>query len=118
MPQSIPKGLTREHVLKALADLDAGIEHSFGRATGYELVHDGKRYVRSDPTEEPGHLAVRIAAARLLRSIPESERTLTFSFEPLGCPLPGSSIPIAMTSLHPSSEFVVGPTLHLFVGCL
>lgn len=44
MPQSIPKGLTREHVIKALADLDTGIEHSFGRATGYELVHDGKRY--------------------------------------------------------------------------
>ena len=44
MPQSIPKGLTREHVLKALADLDAGIEHPFGKPTGYELVHDGKHY--------------------------------------------------------------------------
>jgi len=33
MPQSIPKGLTREHVLKALADLDAGIDHPFGRAS-------------------------------------------------------------------------------------
>jgi len=30
MPQSIPKGLTREHVLAAIADLDAGIEHPFG----------------------------------------------------------------------------------------
>ena len=38
MPQSIPKGLTREHVLKALADLDAGIDHRFGKPTGYELV--------------------------------------------------------------------------------
>lgn len=44
MPQSIPTGLTREHVLKALADLDAGIDHEFGRPTGYELLHDGKRY--------------------------------------------------------------------------
>ena len=26
MPQSIPQGLTRDHVLKALADLDAAIE--------------------------------------------------------------------------------------------
>ena len=43
MPQSIPKGLTREHVLKALADLDAGIDHPFGRPTGYELVHEGKQ---------------------------------------------------------------------------
>jgi hypothetical protein len=44
MPQSIPKGLTREHVIKALADLDAGIDHPFGNPTGFELVHGGKRY--------------------------------------------------------------------------
>jgi hypothetical protein len=44
MPKSIPKGLAHEHILKALADLDAGIDHPFGRSTGYELVHEGKRY--------------------------------------------------------------------------
>ena len=44
MPQSIPKGLTREHILQALDDLDAGIEHPFGKPTGYELVHDEKYY--------------------------------------------------------------------------
>jgi hypothetical protein len=44
MPLSIPKGLTREYVLRAIAELDAGIEHSFGPPTGYELVHEGKRY--------------------------------------------------------------------------
>ena len=44
MPQSIPRGLTRECVLRALADLDAGIEHPFGPPTGYELVHEGRRY--------------------------------------------------------------------------
>lgn len=44
MPQSIPKGLTREHILRALTDFDDGIAHPFGRATGYELVHQGKRY--------------------------------------------------------------------------
>jgi hypothetical protein len=27
-----------------LADLDAGVEHPFGASTGYELVHQGKRY--------------------------------------------------------------------------
>ena len=31
-------------VLKALADLDGGIEHSFGKPTKFELVHDQKRY--------------------------------------------------------------------------
>jgi hypothetical protein len=44
MPQAIPKGLTRDHVLKALADLDMGIDHPFGKPTGYELLHDGKVY--------------------------------------------------------------------------
>jgi hypothetical protein len=31
MPQSIPPGLTREHVLRALSDLDAGVEHPSAR---------------------------------------------------------------------------------------
>src|SRR5438270_12445914 len=44
MPQSIPAGLTSTHVLQALADLDAGVAHPFGQPTGYELVHEGKRY--------------------------------------------------------------------------
>src|SRR5262245_31636690 len=44
MLQSIPPGLTKEHVLRALSDLDAGIDHSFGEPTGYFLVRDGKRY--------------------------------------------------------------------------
>src|SRR5262245_16094119 len=44
MPQSIPKGLTSEHVLRAIADFDAEVEHPFGPPTGYELFHDGRRY--------------------------------------------------------------------------
>jgi hypothetical protein len=44
MPQSIPRGLTREHVLLALTDLDAGLGRLFGEPTKYELVHLGKRY--------------------------------------------------------------------------
>lgn len=44
MPQAIPKGLTRDHVLKALADLDAGIDHPFGEPTKFQLVHGEKRY--------------------------------------------------------------------------
>src|SRR5947209_6240408 len=44
MPQSVPNGLSREHVLQALADLDAGVVHPFGPPTGYELVHEGRRY--------------------------------------------------------------------------
>ena len=44
MPHSNPKGLTREHVLQDLADLDAGTDHPFGAPTGCELVHDGRFY--------------------------------------------------------------------------
>jgi hypothetical protein len=63
MPQSIPKGLTRECVLQALTDLDAGIEHPFGSPTGYELVHEGKRYA---PKAVIG-LACRSLLGRMLR---------------------------------------------------
>jgi hypothetical protein len=44
MPQSIPPGLKKEHVIQALNDLDGGTDHPFGAPTGYELVHGGKRY--------------------------------------------------------------------------
>lgn len=63
MPQSIPAGLTQEHVLRALADLDAGIDHPFGQPTGYELVHDGKRYA---PKAVVG-LTCRYAIGRILQ---------------------------------------------------
>src|SRR5690349_7292378 len=63
MPQSIPKGLTAEHVLRALADLDAGVDHPFGPPTGYELVHRGRRY----PPKAVIGLAYRHHAGRILR---------------------------------------------------
>jgi hypothetical protein len=63
MPQSIPAGLTHEHVLRALADLDSGIDHPFGRPTGYELIHNGKRYA---PKAVVG-LACRYSIGRVLK---------------------------------------------------
>jgi hypothetical protein len=45
---------------KALADLDAWVEHPFGAPTGYHLVHDAKRYP---------HLAVIGLAFRHLQVI-------------------------------------------------
>jgi hypothetical protein len=62
MPQSIPAGLTQEHVLRAMADLDTGIEHSFGQPTGYFLVHEGKHYA---PKAVIG-LACRYSIGRVL----------------------------------------------------
>jgi hypothetical protein len=63
VPQSIPSGLTQEHILRALADLDAGASHPFGPPTGYELAHEGKRYA---PKAVVG-LACRYLLGRVLR---------------------------------------------------
>src|SRR3954468_19311161 len=63
MPQSIPAGLTHEHVLRTLADMDSGIDHPFGQPTGYELVHQGKRYA---PKAVVG-LACRYTIGRILQ---------------------------------------------------
>ena len=62
MPQSIPAGLTRTHVLQALADLDAGVDHPFGQPTGYELLHERKRY----PPKAVVGLACRYSLGRVL----------------------------------------------------
>ena len=53
MPQSIPKGLTREHILAAIADLDTGIEHAFGKPTGYELLHSESYQIAEGETLIP-----------------------------------------------------------------
>src|SRR5271157_4955119 len=62
MPLSIPAGMTRTHVLQAIADLDAGLDHPFGQPTGYELLHEGKRY----PPKAVVGLACRHSLGRVL----------------------------------------------------
>jgi hypothetical protein len=62
MPQSIPPGLKKEHVLQALSELDAGIDHPFGTPTGYELVYGDKRY----PPKAVVGLACRYSIGRCL----------------------------------------------------
>ncbi len=63
MPHAIPAGLTREHVLLALADLDGGFPQPFGPATGYELLHGDRRYA---PKAVIG-VAFRHAIGRILK---------------------------------------------------
>lgn len=63
MPQSIPAGLTHTHVLRTLAELDAGVEHPFGQPTTYQLVYEGRRYA---PKAVVG-LACRHSIGRMLR---------------------------------------------------
>ena len=46
-----------------MADLDAGVEHPFGAPTGYELVHEGKRY----PPKAVIGLACRSLLGRILQ---------------------------------------------------
>jgi putative restriction endonuclease len=64
MSQSIPAGLTYDHVVQAIADLDRGVEAPFGTPTGYELIFNGKRYA---PKAVIG-LACRSLIGRILRS--------------------------------------------------
>jgi hypothetical protein len=54
----IPDGITRDDVLRAIADLDRGdVAHGFRDSTGYDLLYDGKRY--------PPKAVVGLAARRL-----------------------------------------------------
>lgn len=40
----IPKDLKREHVLKAIADLDNGVPSLFGPSSKFDLEYEGRRY--------------------------------------------------------------------------
>ena len=44
MPKSIPPGITRDHVLLAASDIDAGLGREFGPHTGYEAIVNNKAY--------------------------------------------------------------------------
>jgi 5-methylcytosine-specific restriction protein A len=58
MTNKIPQGLTREHILAALHDLQTGTSHAFGESTSYDLLHEGARY--------PPKAVVGLAAGKLL----------------------------------------------------
>ena len=64
MPKKIPDVLTKQHVLSAILDLDGNLDHSFGAATGYHLVHKGNVYA---PKAVVG-LAFRHATGTILES--------------------------------------------------
>ena len=55
----IPRGITRQDVLDALASLDRDEPHLFGESTGYDLVEGGKHY--------PPKAVLGLAARRLLQ---------------------------------------------------
>jgi len=40
----IPRDLEKEHVLQAIADIDAGIDVRWGKSRKFDLVYEGKRY--------------------------------------------------------------------------
>ncbi len=54
----IPAGIRRDDVLRAIADLDGGLEHGFGDSTGYDLLYEGRKY--------PPKAVVGLAAKRVL----------------------------------------------------
>jgi 5-methylcytosine-specific restriction protein B len=40
----IPEGITRDHVLQALREIDAGAAGDFGPSTKYDLLYENRRY--------------------------------------------------------------------------
>lgn len=41
---AIPKNITREHILEAIRQIDAGVDHPFGSSVTYDVLHEGKYY--------------------------------------------------------------------------
>lgn len=61
---TIPDGITREDISRALADLDAGtVQHGFHESDRYDLVHEGRRYA---PKAVLGVAARRVAGHPLV----------------------------------------------------
>lgn len=58
----IPPGITREHVLAAVIDYNAGVQHGFGPSTKYDLLHEGQRL----PPKAIVGLAAKHATGHLL----------------------------------------------------
>jgi 5-methylcytosine-specific restriction protein A len=44
MSKMIPDGVTRQHIVEAIRDLDKGVDHPFGESTGYDVLFEGRRY--------------------------------------------------------------------------
>lgn len=57
IPDKIPNGILRQHILEALRNLDAGVPHKFGLSTGYDLIFENRRY--------PPKAIIGLAAARV-----------------------------------------------------
>ena len=58
MPDRIPDGITHDHIIKALRDLDGGVEHAFGESKGYDVLFNGSRY--------PPKAVMGLAAGKIL----------------------------------------------------
>lgn len=61
-PRGIPDGITRAHVIAAIEDLDHGVTTDFSESTGYDLIHEGRRY---PPKAVLGLAAYHAAAVRI-----------------------------------------------------
>lgn len=58
MASKLPDGITRDHLLEAIADIDRNVPNRFFDSTGYDVLHEGRRY--------PPKAVVGVAAGKLL----------------------------------------------------
>jgi len=44
MAERLPDGITREHLLAAIDDLDHNASHTFGKSVSWDVLYEGRRY--------------------------------------------------------------------------
>lgn len=65
--EAIPNGITREHVLEAMADFDkSGLPSAYQKSIRYDVVNDGRRY--------PPPAIMALAIKRLSGALPPGIR--------------------------------------------
>lgn len=62
MTTKLPAGITRQHLLEAIAEIDNSVPHPFGESTGYDVLYNGERYA---PKAVIGLAASRLLGKRL-----------------------------------------------------
>ncbi len=103
---AIPKGITREDVLQAIRDYEAGVANPYQAAAGYDLVVDGRRL---PPKAIVGFAARRLNGGRFLDpdadfSGGESRAGATRVLRDLAFTVVAKGQPVPQAAVRPTAE--------------
>ena len=111
---NVPDGITREDVLEALRDLDAGLDHGAGQSRLYDVLFEGRRY--------PPKAVVGLAARRVMgravahNEFPAGKGTKCFRvLESLGFEIVEKEAPV--DGLDPKVEADAAAAMALLENC-